>query len=43
MRELRTPGSARGVPGNGHSYRNIICIDLVALAAKMGKGENLWL
>lgn len=23
MRKSRTPGSARGVPGNGHSYRNI--------------------
>ena len=22
MRELRTPGSVRGVPGNGYSYRN---------------------
>ena len=28
MRESRTPGSARGVLSNGHSYRNIPCNEM---------------
>jgi hypothetical protein len=31
VRESRTPGSARGVLSNGHSYRNIQSIRLSAL------------
>jgi hypothetical protein len=33
MREIRTYGSARGVPGNRHSYRNYAPHNIRTLAA----------
>ena len=39
MRECRTSGSVRGVPSNGHPYRNLDQADLVRLACPVDAGE----
>lgn len=40
MRESRTPGSVRGVPSNGHSYRDILAQDHEI--ARGGAAERRW-